>query len=208
MIIALGGLALVFPEYALFFVMGALIFVIFQRWKISKKRIKSDEMSVELLFSLGSLKNMTEVSVANEMKKFNCFEEYVIKFEKTSKLDFPNFGWKSSTVAMAIRSALKTGNQKILSKALQQISARQQSLSETQSIMTSQKYTLIASMAVASAILGLTSSISGQNYLYYVIIQSLISSLWVTFLGNNFYEALSLSLPLCLSAYFLSLRFV
>ena len=88
------------------------------------------------------------------------------------------------------------------------MSRKEDSVLEARSTLASQKYTLVASIGVASAIMGIASSISGQNYFYYVFAQSLLSGLWLKFLGGDIYESLSLSVPLSITGYFLALGFV
>jgi hypothetical protein len=207
-IIVLAVLSVLFPDYGIYFVAVAMLFVVARAAVASRKKSEWDKKSVELLFRLGSLTDLNEGRIADEMKNFECFRIFSEKFRKTSKLEFPKFGWRSSVVGTALKSALETGNVKILSKALEQISIQEQAISEASSALSSQKYTLLASIAISSGILGLISSVSGTSYLYYVLAQSLISAFWINSFENSIYESILFSLPLSLSGYFLALRFV
>ena len=204
----LAALALVFSQYILYIAAAALAVELNRRYRRSKIREGCDKQALELLFHLGAHKQLTENIVSEELQEFPCFERFSHIFERTSRLSLPNFGWRSFVVAAAIRSTLETGNVSIITKALEQISRREEAVIEAKSMMTSQKYTLIASIAIASAILGVASSISGQSYVYYVLAQSFVSAIWLKFIGGNFYESLSLSVPLSLVGYFFALRFV
>lgn len=204
----LAVLSVLFPDYGIYFVAVAMMVVVARAALASRRKSEWDKKSVELLFRLGSITDLNEDRIADEMKTFDCFRIFSDKFRKTSKLEFPKFGWRSNVVGTALRSALETGNVKILPKALEQISLQEQAISEASSALSSQKYTLLASIAISSGILGLISSVSGTSYLYYVLIQSLISAFWINSFENSIYESILFSLPLSLSGYFLALRFV
>lgn len=202
------GFAVVFPEQGVYLALFALVFEVFARYRKSKSLESCDKQSLELLFHLGAVKNITEQTVAQEMKGFPCFQKFTDVFERTSKLNLPNFRWRSLIVNNAIQSALDTGNTSIITKALEQVSNRENAIVESQSMVAAQKYTLIASIAVSSSILGVASSISGQNYFYYVIAQSILSAIWLKFIGNNLYESLSISIPLSVVGYLSAIKFV
>jgi len=199
---------LAFPEWAPFAFVAVLVLELWRRYRDSTRREKNDREVLELMFRLSARGSLTEETVSEEMGDFSCLARFAGSFKKTGRLTLPNFGWRSLIAAMAIRTALETGDSSVLTKALEQISRREEAMVEAGSMLASQKYTLVASIAVSSAILGVASSISGQSYLYYVIAQSLLSALWLKFLGGNFYESLSLSVPLSLAGHFLAARFV
>lgn len=207
-VFVLLSLAIGFPEYGVYFVVGALLLEMLKRYKGFRFMETCDKQSQELLFRLVSYKSLNENIIAEEMDEFSCFQKFSEMFTKTSKLEFPKFGWKSATAAMAVKSALDTGNNKVITNALKLISSKEKSLNETKSLLAAQKYTLIASIGVSSAILGIAALMSGQTYLYYVVAQAMLSAIWLKFLGSNLYESLSLSIPISLVGYFLALRFV
>ena len=202
------SLAIVFPEYGVYLVAGALLLEVLKRYNNFRLNEICDKQAQELLFRLVSYKSLNENIIAEEMDGFSCFQKFSEIFSKTSKLEFPNFGWKTATAAMAVKSALNTGNNKVVTNALKLISSREKSLNETKALLAAQKYTLIASIGVSSTILGIAALMSGQTYLYYVMAQATISAIWLKFLGGNLYESVSLSIPLSLAGYFMALRFV
>ncbi len=196
------------PEWAPPIFVAILALELWKRYRDSTRRERNDHEVLEFMFRLSTRKPLTEAVVSEELERFPCLTRFARGFRKTGKLALPNFGWRSLVAAMAIRSALETGDSSVLTKALEQISQREEAMVEAGSMLASQKYTLVASIAISSAILGVASSISGQNYLYYVVAQSLLSALWLKFFGGNFYESLSLSVPLSLTGYFLAARLV
>jgi hypothetical protein len=200
--------AVLFPGLILYVASAVLLFELFRSYKVSRCRENCDKMAVELLFRLSAHNELTEAAVAEEMRAFPCFESHSGAFDTTGKLKLPEFGWRSFSVSSAISSSLETGNMQILTKALEQLSRKEDLVLEAKSTLASQKYTLIASIAVASAVMGIAASISGQDFIYYVLVQSFLSGIWLKFLGGDFYESLSLSVPLSLTGYFLSLGFV
>lgn len=207
-VFVLLAFALLFPGYGIYFVTAALAIEILKRYLFSRKMERSDRNAHELLFRLVSYKSLTEQDVASEMECFPCFQRFSQAFRKTARLELPDFGWRSKVAATAIKSALEAGNAKILPEALKLVSSRESSINEVSSLLAAQKYTLIFSLGVASAILGITASMSGANYLYHVFAQSLISATWLKFLGNNFYESFSLTLPISLAGYLMAFSFL
>jgi hypothetical protein len=207
-IIVLAGLAVLFPEYLPHIAGAGLALEVARRYRRHQRREECDRSAVELLFRLGASGELTEAVVAREMAELPSFGRSAATYGRTSRLSLPRFGWRSEVAAGAIRAALQTGDPSVVTRALEQVSRREEAMTEAQSVLASQKYTLVASIAVSSAIMGVASSISGQNYLWFVALQSLLSAVWLAFLGNGPYESLSLSVLLSLASYFLSARLI
>lgn len=205
MFLALG---VVFPSYSLYFFGGAVLLEVASKGFKERKRKACDRASMELLFKLGARESLTEKIVAEEMASLNCFKTYSTAFFRTSRLEFPNFGWRTFTAANAIKSALKTGDRSIVTRSLKMLSRREDAIKESQSLLMMQKYTLLASVIISSAVLGIASSVSGTTYTYYVVSQAFISSFWLMFLGGDFYESASLSIPLSLVSYLVAKSFL
>lgn len=187
---------------------AALALELFRRHRRDRRREECDRQALELLFRLSARRELTESVVASRMEEFGCFRRLAQRFERSSRLALPDFGWRSRAAATAIRAALETGDTSVLTAALEQVSRQEEVRVECSSALASQKYTLVASIAVASAVLGVSASISGTSHLYYVVAQSVLSAAWLHFLGDDPYASLSLSLPLSLAGYFLALHFV
>lgn len=164
-------------------------------------------MSLELLYLLSSEKHINEKIIAKLMRVVGLVK-WANMYEHKGKLVLPIFGWRSKTSTLAIKSYLDTSNPEILTDALFQISKQEEYALETSSLLSSQKYTLMASLVVASAVLGVVSSMTGENYLWYVVSQAVVSGIWLGFFENKFYESLSFSIPSSILAYLLSLRLV
>ncbi|MBR9680812.1 MAG: hypothetical protein GOU98_03240 [Candidatus Altiarchaeota archaeon] len=200
-------LAALFSEYALFFILIFLGLEVFSRYKKHKKKERLDKMSLELLYLLSSEKHINEKIIAKLMRVVGLVK-WANMYEHKGKLVLPIFGWRSKTSTLAIKSYLDTSNPEILTDALFQISKQEEYALETSSLLSSQKYTLMASLVVASAVLGVVSSMTGENYLWYVVSQAVVSGIWLGFFENKFYESLSFSIPSSILAYLLSLRLV
>jgi len=206
-------LSLVFPEAMPYLMAVALVFEFLKRYQKNLEKKKIDGLSLELLFSLSSKKDLTEKAVAFEMRKLGL-KSYSEIFDRKSKLILPRVGWKSKIASSAIMSYLETGNHSILLNAISLISRQEEYSLEANSLIASQKYTLMASLAVASAVLGIVSQMTEESYLWYVLMQSVISGIWLGFFETesrgvgSFYESLAFSVPASVLAYLLSVRFV
>lgn len=200
-------LSLVFPEAMPYLMAIALVLEFWKRYRKNQQKNKIDGLSLELLFSLSSKKDLTEKAVASEMRRLGL-KSYAEIFDRKSKLVLPRVGWKSEIASSAIESYLETGNHSILLNAISLISRQEEYSLEANSLVTSQKYTLMASLAVASAVLGIVSQMTRDSYLWYVLIQSVVSGIWLGFFEGKFYESLSFSVPASVLAYLLSVRFV
>ena len=200
-------LALVFSEYAFVFILLFLGLEVFIRYKKHREKESQDKASLELLYLLSSEKHINEKVIAKLMRVVGL-KKWAEQYDRKGKLTLPVFGWRSKTTSLAIKSYLDTSNPEILTDALFQISKQEEYSVETASLLSSQKYTLMASLVVSAAVLGVVSSMTGVDYLWYVASQAIISGIWLGFFENKFYESLSFSIPSSILAYFLALRFV
>ena len=198
--VVLLALAVLFPEYAAYLTGAFLFLSVLKRYRSEQRKEEADREYLSLLFSLGS--GATEEEVMDAMKGL----KFLSRFSKRP-LKLPEFGWRSRIAVPAIESYLETGNKEILTKALRQISKQEEVYSEINSLLSYQRYTFLASFAASAAVMGIASSVSGTDYLIYVVVQSLISALWVSSTGIGLYESLLLSVPAGVFSYLAALKF-
>ncbi len=193
---------LLFPQLMVPLSLAALAVVGFSRYRRSRLKEEGDRRYIDLLFALSSYGRLTERRVVAEMESAG-FHRAAATYSRTGKLHLPEFGWRSRLARLAILTSLEAGSSLVL-KAIEQITRQEEAQLEAAAALSEQRYSLIASLAIVSAIMGLVS----PGFLPYVLAQSLLGAFWLSFTGTDLYGALALMVPLSLSSYLLALHYL
>lgn len=205
--LAVLALALVFPGMQLVFLALAAVLAVVPVFRRRFKHRQYDKNATRALLYLSSLNHVNEAKVAETLSDFEGYRVVQRVFERTGKLKLPYYGWRSRSLATALKLALQVGSVDILARAAEKMVASEASEDERQGLIAGEKYTLMASCVVAAAVLGVVNSINPSSLmLYYVAAQSVLASLWLYFVSGQLLESLSFLPPLALLAFTLATR--
>lgn len=197
-------LAILLPEAKIPFFILSAISAIIPFYLIETRRLKFDKLTTKLLLRLSSISNFSESTIAEEVSKFSGYEMVLPIFERTGKLKFPNYGRRSENLANILRLVLQTGRKEILTHATENAINMDTSESELQGLISSEKYNLIFSSITLGAILAVINNMNASPFfLYYVIFQALLASLWLYFISDKFVESFSFLFPTITVVFFL-----
>ena len=177
--LTLALLAIIFPEYALPLLTGSLIAYFLPRVKEEREKTKYDREAVKIGFRIASLPVLTEKNIAEILKNFKGFERVYTVYRRTGKFSFPVYGERTAFLKRALELSLRTGNVELLRKAVEDMSDMEEVLAETGSLLATEKYTLMGSLAGLGLALGIVSKLSQVSFTPYLIFQVFLSSLWL-----------------------------
>ncbi len=201
-------LAFVLPEFKLPLIVLAALLAVVPYYISEFRRAKYDKTATKILLHVASISDLNESKIASLVSKFEGYAFVGRLFERTGRLQFPNYGRRSRNLAVALRSALKSGSPEALAKATENAIKSEALESELQGLISGEKYTLILTSITSGAILGIVNTITASPLLlYYAVAQSCLSALWLFFISGRFFESFSFLPPLVIAAFYFASRF-
>ncbi|MBR9679652.1 MAG: hypothetical protein GOU99_01215 [Candidatus Altiarchaeota archaeon] len=184
------ALCLVFPElYFVFLPISAMIayYPIYLR----NKRIEAIEAQLpEMLLKLSSVNQLDERSLLDleidgELGKL--ITKLKISWERTGRIPFERVSFSDRTILAfsAVQSGLRTGDSKILMESAEDLMTFSEIALERTAMMALQKYSLMGSVVVMSAVLSIIGSMVTESFLAYVLIQATLSAVWLSLIESK-----------------------
>jgi len=184
---------LLFPSKACVIAPLSALLLFYPHLKRSQRRRELDGLALRIGLKLSSLPVITEKRIVEELKEFEGYERAERIYRTTGRFIFPVFGERSAFLENAVKLALKTGNTKLMREAVRNLGEIEEVMKEINSLLSTEKYTLLGSFAALGLVFGIITHLSHAIPWFYLGFQTFLGALWLKDISHeHFLQALIL----------------